>query len=29
MMNPGVASQYVSSLFNLSDEIAREPPPHF
>ena len=23
-MNPGVPSQYLSSLFNLSDESARE-----
>ena len=29
-MNPGVLSQYLSSLFNLySDESAREPGPHF
>ena len=28
-MNPGVPSQYLSSLFNLSAESAREPRPHF
>ena len=28
-MNPGVPCQYLSSLFNLSDESAREHRPHF
>ena len=28
-MDPGVPSQYLSSLFKLSDESAREPRPHF